>query len=69
MSCKLLVTRHGISYDLGGTYGLLLTFVDVHSRHIRITYVVCTNVHNVCTVNCKVNADTFKDYLRYKSFN
>ena len=67
MSCKLLVTRHGISYDLGGTYGLLLTFVDVHSRHI-LTYVLIL-VHNVCTVNCKVNADTFKDYLRYKSFN
>ena len=63
MSCKLLVTRHGISYDLGGTYGLLLTFVDVHSRHIR------TNVHNICTVNCTVNADIFKDYLRHKSFN
>ena len=64
MSCKLLVTRHGISYDLGGTYGLLLTYT-------ADTY-VCTNVHNVhnvCTVNCKVNADTFKDYLRYKSFN
>ena len=61
MSFKLLVTRHGISYDLGGTYGLLLTYTaDTYVR---------TNVHNVCTVNCKVNADTFKDYLGHKSFN
>ena len=34
MSCKLLVTRHGISYDLGGTYGLLLTYT-------ADTYVQC----------------------------